>query len=312
MSGAVEFKKRRRVNNPRTSTTELSVRKTDSNESGDVDDEEQQASEALVLSDADAIEDARILQEERKRRRGGIKRSTVDEAANSSAPTSAEVAAVVTKEGMFTNTFERQTDAPDQASKIEKLMDQYVNEQLAAEKRKWQQQALAKRGVETATTTTVASVTSVTTTSVKTNDVDSKQSVSIDAELYAMLPDASAVARGAIAGNWATGIEEVELPIEYKMRNIEETAKATQALAHRPHHPRKAEQPPLNFSSYSASFSKYHANANNSTLVQSADETAVPTTHATTSTATTSGAPKKQGRSTDFQAMSKFKANMRR
>lgn len=205
---------------------------------------------------------------------------------------------------MFTSTFERQTDAPDQASKIEKLMDQYVNEQLAAEKRKWQQQALAKRGAVVDAVAAVAD-------NQADNDAATAagRTASINAELYAMLPNASAAgATSTVTGSWAAGIEEVELPVEYKMRNIEETAKATQALAQRSHrHGNKAERAPSNFSSYSASFSKYHANANNSTLFQDAGKASEQP-----ALSQSAAAPTKHRHASDHQAMSKFKANMRR
>lgn len=266
---AVQFKKRRRVNNnPRASTI-----KTEDQVAG-VDNEE-----------IDAIEDTRILQEERKRRLGGLKRSTVADASSSVANASSasststvnaaqDLANLVTKEGAFTSAFERQTDAPDQASKIEKLMDQYVNEQLAAEKRKWHEQALAsaqaKRGaVDDVAKSSVALADSGTATQDKV-----AHRGTIEAELYALLPSAASGA-SVVAGAWAAGIEEVELPLDYKIRNIDETAKATHELELR----RQRQQPvdnkdrvPKNFSSYSASFSKYHANANNSVLLQTAEQ----------------------------------------
>ena len=43
--------------------------------------------------------------------------------------------------------------------------------------------------------------------------------------------------------NWITGMSEVELPIEYKLQNIEETASAkTKVLLEQKYHPAKAER----------------------------------------------------------------------
>jgi hypothetical protein len=313
MSEPVQFKKRRRVNNnPRTSTVTV-------------------ATEDIINEETDAIEDTRILQEERKRRLGGLKRSTVaDEhssltntsnASSSSASTvnaAQELANLVTKEGAFTSAFERQTDAPDQASKIEKLMDQYVNEQLAAEKRKWHEQALAsaqaKRGaVDDVAKSTVALDNNNSSNSATQDKVAHRGT--IEAELYALLPSASSGAT-VVAGAWAAGIEEVELPLDYKMRNIDETAKATHELAMR----RQRQQPavdnndrvPKNFSSYSASFSKYHANANNSVLLQGTEQRRTEEQQQQQQQQPQQPRQEQPRQATDFKAMSKFKSHQYR
>lgn len=133
------------------------------------------------------------------------------------------------------------------------------------------------------------------------------------------LPVAAPVAAApsnVVAGAWLTGIEEVELPLAYKVRNLEETAKATRHLqqprnAAGPHAPRGA---PANFNSFSAARSVYHASSDHSgllaTLRSNADAAAEPLEPAAAAEADRDRKQKRadlRNKATDFAVAAKFK-----
>jgi hypothetical protein len=238
-----------------------------------------------------SVADARLLQSERaKQRKGGLKLSASGSAthgAGAAGTEGAAVSAVVTKEGAFTTAFERQSDHVDQQTKIDMLREQYVNEKLAAQKRLWHEQALAAAttrqfGDAAAGAAPLAASDANSASSHASANANAGAPVAVSSaasDLTALLANAlppkptaaAAPSNRVVTGAWLTGIEEVELPMAARVRNMEETARVTKELMERQQREpaqRHWHNAPANFSTLSASHSRYHASGSSALLTK--------------------------------------------
>jgi hypothetical protein len=277
MSDAPVFKKRRRPGavNARQSSSAIA----DSTDTA-ADSVADSVTDSVVVAEL-SVADTRLLQSERaKQRKGGLKLGVAGAGAAGAvgaagAADGAAASAVVTKEGAFTTAFERQSDHVDQQTKIDMLREQYVNEKLAAQKRLWHEQALAAAttrqfgAAEAASDAASASAHANAGAPVAVSSAASDLTALLATALPAKPAAAAAPSNRVVTGAWLTGIEEVELPMAARVRNMEETARVTRDLMERQQHePAQRHNAPANFSTLSASHSRYHASGSSALLTK--------------------------------------------
>jgi hypothetical protein len=131
-----------------------------------------------------------------------------------------------TDNGSLESVFAAQTEVTDK-SKLDELREQYVREKLEAEKKKWQEKALAAAAASGGTLDALQGVASAASGAGPARPFDEEQLYIVPAHLR---PPEEIKSVAPQQQTWAVGIEEVELPIEHKMRNIEATERAKAEL----------------------------------------------------------------------------------